>query len=109
MEMHKRRGTVTEPEARYFLHQIAKAGLYMHKNRVIHRDLKLGNLFLNDKMDIKVGDFGLATQLETDGDRKRQGTLNLLLLFFIFVFCFDERSLYFIIHLLATRIYIIFH
>ena len=77
MEMHKRRGTVTEPEARYFIHQIAKAGLYMHRNRVIHRDLKLGNLFLNDKMDIKVGDFGLATQLETDGDRKKQVTLNL--------------------------------
>jgi len=38
---------------------------------VIHRDLKLGNLFLNDKMEVKVGDFGLATKLEFDGERKR--------------------------------------
>lgn len=38
---------------------------------MIHRDLKLGNLFLNDKMEVKVGDFGLATKLEFDGERKR--------------------------------------
>lgn len=43
----------------------------MHAHKVIHRDLKLGNLFLNDKMEIKIGDFGLATKLEFDGDRKR--------------------------------------
>jgi serine/threonine protein kinase len=35
----------------------------MHSNRVIHRDLKLGNIFLNENMQIKVGDFGLATKL----------------------------------------------
>lgn len=33
--------------------------------------LKLGNLFLSDKMEIKVGDFGLATKLEFDGEKKR--------------------------------------
>lgn len=42
----------------------------MHAHKVIHRDLKLGNLFINDKMQIKIGDFGLATKLEFDGDRK---------------------------------------
>lgn len=36
----------------------------MHGNRVIHRDLKMGNIFLNENMDLKVGDFGLATKLE---------------------------------------------
>lgn len=44
---------------------------YMHQNRVIHRDMKLGNLFLNDKMELKVGDYGLATKLEFDGEKKR--------------------------------------
>lgn len=28
-------------------------------------------MFLNDKMEIKIGDFGLATKLEFDGERKR--------------------------------------
>lgn len=36
----------------------------MHSNRVIHRDLKLGNIFLGHNMEIKVGDFGLAAKLE---------------------------------------------
>lgn len=39
--------------------------------QVIHRDLKLGNLFLNDNLDLKVGDFGLATRVEVEGERKR--------------------------------------
>ena len=43
----------------------------MHSHRVIHRDLKLGNLFLNEKMEIKIGDFGLATKLEFEGEKKR--------------------------------------
>ncbi|XP_033243714.1 serine/threonine-protein kinase polo-like [Drosophila miranda] len=31
---------------------------YLHDNRIIHRDLKLGNLFLNDMLHVKIGDFG---------------------------------------------------
>lgn len=44
---------------------------YMHGNRVIHRDLKLGNIFLNDNMEIKIGDFGLAAKLEFSEQKKR--------------------------------------
>ena len=33
--------------------------------------LKLGNLFLNERLEIKLGDFGLATKLEFDGEKKR--------------------------------------
>jgi serine/threonine protein kinase len=43
--------------------QLISAVDYMHSNRVIHRDLKLGNIFLNVNMEIKVGDFGLAAKL----------------------------------------------
>jgi polo-like kinase 1 len=42
----------------------------MHKNKIIHRDLKLGNLFLSDNMEIKIGDFGLATTIQYEGERK---------------------------------------
>ncbi len=64
MELHRRRKTVTEPETRYFVKQIVEACIYLHEKRIIHRDLKLGNLFLNDQMEIKIGDFGLATRME---------------------------------------------
>jgi polo-like kinase 1 len=51
--------------------QIINALKYLHAHRIIHRDLKLGNLFLNEKMEIKLGDFGLATKLDFDGEKKR--------------------------------------
>ena len=70
MEMHKRRRTVTEPELRYFVKQIALACKFLHEQKIVHRDLKLGNLFLNDAMDLKVGDFGLATKIGQKGERK---------------------------------------
>lgn len=71
MELHKRRKAVTEPEARYFTSQVVSACEYLHDRRIIHRDLKLGNLFLNNDMQVKVGDFGLATVVGFDGERKR--------------------------------------
>jgi len=71
MELHRRRKTVTEPETRYFVKQIVEACIYLHEKHIIHRDLKLGNLFLNDQMEIKIGDFGLATRIENETDRKR--------------------------------------
>lgn len=51
--------------------QIISGLRYLHRHKVIHRDLKLGNLFLTDKMELKLGDFGLATKLEFEGEKKR--------------------------------------
>jgi len=36
----------------------------MHQNNVVHRDLKLGNLYLTDRLNVKIGDFGLAGIME---------------------------------------------
>lgn len=70
-EMIKRRKRLTEPEAAYFMKQLVEATRYMHSVNVIHRDLKLGNLFLDSDMNIKVGDLGLATRVQ-DKDEKRK-------------------------------------
>jgi polo-like kinase 1 len=53
---------------------------YVHAKKVIHRDLKLGNLFLTERMQLKIGDFGLAAQVFYDGERKKTvcGTPNYL-------------------------------
>jgi polo-like kinase 1 len=53
---------------------------YVHQKNVIHRDLKLGNLFLDSKMTVKIGDFGLAAQVFYTGERKKTvcGTPNYL-------------------------------
>ncbi|XP_048348585.1 serine/threonine-protein kinase PLK1 [Sphaerodactylus townsendi] len=71
LELHKRRKMLTEPEVRYYLRQIVLGCQYLHANKVIHRDLKLGNIFLNDDMEVKIGDFGLATKVEYEGERKK--------------------------------------
>ena len=70
-ELLKRRKRLTEIEVQCYIVQLIKALKYLHSHRVIHRDLKLGNLFLTDKMELKVGEFGLATKLDFEGERKR--------------------------------------
>nr|XP_032517866.1 serine/threonine-protein kinase polo isoform X3 [Danaus plexippus plexippus] len=71
MELHKRRKAITEPETRFYMHQILLGVQYLHSRRIIHRDLKLGNLFLDDDLHVKIGDFGLAAKIEYEGERKR--------------------------------------
>ena len=45
MELHKRRGALTEPEVRYYMKQISHGVGYLHDHDIIHRDLKLGKSF----------------------------------------------------------------
>jgi serine/threonine protein kinase len=71
VELLKKRRRLTEPEARYYLLQMLDAIKYMNRKRVIHRDLKLGNFFLSSTMDLKIGDFGLATVVKHEGERKK--------------------------------------
>lgn len=59
-DLVRRRKRLHEVEARYYIYQLVKALENVHAKKVIHRDLKLGNLFLTDRMQLKVGDFGLA-------------------------------------------------
>jgi polo-like kinase 1 len=68
-EVVKRRKRLTEDEVKWYASQIIDAVKYMHKQKVIHRDLKLGNLFLGHEMKLKVGDFGLATSVSFEGEK----------------------------------------
>ena len=61
----KNRKVLTEPEVRYYMYQICEGVRYLHRKTILHRDLKLGNMFLTWDMMVKIGDFGLATQHQT--------------------------------------------
>nr|XP_025036277.1 serine/threonine-protein kinase PLK3 [Pelodiscus sinensis] len=76
----KARHTLLEPEVRYYLKQIVAALKYLHLKGILHRDLKLGNFFVNDHMELKVGDFGLAARQEPMNQKKKTicGTPNYL-------------------------------
>ncbi|KAG9393923.1 Polo-like kinase 1 [Carpediemonas membranifera] len=70
-DLLKSRKSITEPEARYFLMQTIDGVRHLHRHMIVHRDLKLGNLFLAEGMQVKIGDFGLAVKL-TSGDERRK-------------------------------------
>ncbi|RMZ78094.1 hypothetical protein DV737_g4027, partial [Chaetothyriales sp. CBS 132003] len=69
-DMVKARSCLSLPEVRRFLIQICAGVRYMHKRNVIHRDLKMGNIFLDANMNIKIGDFGLAAVMADESDRR---------------------------------------
>ncbi len=70
-ETVKRRKRLHELEVQCYLGQLIPAMRHIHGMNVIHRDLKLGNLFLGKNMELKVGDFGLAAKLDFAGERRR--------------------------------------
>ncbi|MES1907678.1 MAG: hypothetical protein MHM6MM_000752 [Cercozoa sp. M6MM] len=70
MDLQRARRYVTEPEARFLMKQLVGAVEWMHDQRVIHRDLKLGNVMLDRNLNVKIGDFGLAAQLDSPEQRK---------------------------------------
>ncbi|CAI5709661.1 unnamed protein product [Peronospora effusa] len=71
LDLMRRRKRLSESEVKFYMRQLVEGLAYLHEKLVIHRDLKLGNLFLTSDMRLKIGDFGLATRLENLEDRKR--------------------------------------
>ena len=44
---------------------------YLAANRLVHMDLAARNCMVGDNNQVKVGDFGLATTVSYDGERKK--------------------------------------
>ena len=53
----------SENEILQYFYEILQGLYYLHKNRVIHRDLKTLNIFLTKNNHIKIGDFGVSKKL----------------------------------------------
>jgi serine/threonine protein kinase len=49
---------------KYFL-EICEAVRYIHARDIIHRDIKSPNIFISDRDEAKLGDFGLCIQGKT--------------------------------------------
>ncbi|KAJ1768850.1 hypothetical protein LPJ74_004542 [Coemansia sp. RSA 1843] len=66
LQLVRKRGRLHENEARGFFRQIVSAIDYIHRNCVIHRDLKLENVMLDHENRVHIIDFGFANSFEWD-------------------------------------------
>ncbi|KAK4177351.1 kinase-like domain-containing protein [Triangularia setosa] len=60
MDNNGERGMLKPHIVKSFMWQLLQGIHFCHENRVLHRDLKPQNLLINSKLQLKLGDFGLA-------------------------------------------------
>ena len=54
------KGRLSMEESSFIYYQIVNAVDYLHKNKIVHRDMKPENIMLTKDMIVKIGDFGLS-------------------------------------------------
>ncbi len=66
-EVIRTEGPLPAVQAAEIAKEIASALGFAHKNDVVHRDMKSGNVIVSDSGQIKVADFGIATAISGNG------------------------------------------
>ncbi|XP_035909241.1 serine/threonine-protein kinase PLK4 isoform X2 [Anopheles stephensi] len=61
--LRERNMPFSEYEAALILRRVVDGLLYLHTHQILHRDISLSNLLITKDMNIKIADFGLATEL----------------------------------------------
>ena len=63
----RRRGKLSESISKLIFKQIIEGLKYIHKKKIVHRDIKLNNILIDLNNTIKICDFGISEKL-SDGD-----------------------------------------
>ena len=70
-ERKNKDGNFTESEILDYFTQICLAIKHIHEKKIIHRDLKSGNIFLMKNGFVKLGDFGIAKGFQRTIDKAK--------------------------------------
>ncbi|KAJ9474361.1 Cyclin-dependent kinase 1 [Pseudozyma hubeiensis] len=60
-------------QIKLYMKQLLEGTLYLHKNRILHRDMKAANLLINNKGQLQIADFGLARAYRDPGQSWKGG------------------------------------
>ncbi|TFK23289.1 Pkinase-domain-containing protein [Coprinopsis marcescibilis] len=58
------KGRLSEEETKVLFGQLCLAVAYLHETGIVHRDLKLENVLLDERCRVKLGDFGFTREYE---------------------------------------------
>jgi len=58
------KGRLAETEAKRIFGQLCLGVGYIHRQGVVHRDLKLENVLLDERCNVKIADFGFGREFE---------------------------------------------
>ncbi|KAF9111614.1 serine/threonine protein kinase, CMGC, CDC2/CDK sub [Mortierella sp. AM989] len=56
------------PQIKLYMKQLLEGTIYMHAQKILHRDMKAANLLISNNGTLKIADFGLARPFKPEGE-----------------------------------------
>ncbi|VDD74184.1 unnamed protein product [Mesocestoides corti] len=61
---------LTEPQIKFISREVICGLEFLHRNLIIHRDLKAGNILITLNNEIRLADFGVSARMESESQKR---------------------------------------